>query len=256
MSLQKPIKVYFASDLHLGAPNYTESLQREQKFIKWLDIIAIDATALYLVGDLFDFWFEYKTAVPKGYVRLLGKLATLRDQGLPIYFFTGNHDLWMFGYFEQELGIPVYHQPITTTIGNHQFMIGHGDGLGPGDYKYKLLKKIFRNPICQTLFSILHPNLALGVANYFSKKSRTANASNDEQFLGNDNEWLYQYCLKKNKQLNNTIHYFIFGHRHLPLNLPLTNSTSRYINLGDWIKYNTYAVYNGENLELCHFTSK
>ena len=153
--------------------------------------------ALYLVGDIFDFWFEYKTVVPKGFVRLLGKLAELRDAGIPIFMFTGNHDLWMKDYFETELSIPVYFEPISRTIGDKLFFIGHGDGLGPGDNGYKFIKKVFTCSFFQWLFRQLHPDLGIRLANYFSGKSRDANYSADQKFLGEENEWLLVYCKKQ-----------------------------------------------------------
>lgn len=246
---QAPKKVFFVSDLHLGTPNYTQSRLREQKFVQWLHQNQPHMSALYIVGDLFDFWYEYKTVVPRGYVRTLGTLAQIADAGIPIHFFTGNHDLWMFGYFQQELGIQVHHQPVIQIIQNQKFMIGHGDGLGPGDYGYKVLKKVFTNPICQTLFGTLHPNIALGVANYFSQKSRNANPQKDAIFLGNHKEWLLQYCQKKIKQIPD-IKWFIFGHRHLPLHISLSQTQATYINLGDWLQYYTYAVFDGNNTQL------
>lgn len=244
-------KIYFASDLHLGAPNLGESQRREKRFLQWIDrIVAPDATALYILGDLFDFWFEYKTVVPRGFVRTLGRLADLSDTGLPIHFFTGNHDLWMFGYFEQELGIKVHHQPLLTTIEGKTLLVGHGDGLGPHDIKYKWLKKhLFTNRFCQTLLQWLHPDIGVGIAKHFSHRSRLANGNSDEHFLGNDQEWLVQYAQRKLQQ--QAIDFFVFGHRHLPLQIPLHNSL--YINTGDWIKYHSYAIYHQQSMQLCHF---
>jgi len=152
-------KVYFASDFHLGIDARLSSREREKQLVRWLEQIRKDAYSIYLVGDVFDFWFEYKTVVPKGYVRLLGKLAELRDEGIPIYFFTGNHDMWMFSYFEEELGIPIYREPIVREIMGKTFFIGHGDGLGPGDHGYKFIKRVFANPVCQWLFERLHPKI-------------------------------------------------------------------------------------------------
>ncbi|MEC8610384.1 MAG: UDP-2,3-diacylglucosamine diphosphatase [Bacteroidota bacterium] len=242
-------KIYFASDLHLGVPNKEKSLEREKLFVKWLDEIKHDATALFLVGDVFDFWFEYKKVVPRGYVRLLGKLAELSDLGLPIHFFTGNHDMWVFDYFEKELNISVYHEPIQIELEGKTFFIGHGDGLGPKDLGYKLLKKLFSNKLCQWLFARIHPNLGISIAQYWSKKSRIANGEKDEAFLGED-EWLTQFC--KHKLKTTKINYFVFGHRHLPLCIELGNQ-STYINLGEWVNYNSYAVFDGEKLELKYF---
>lgn len=242
-------KIYFASDLHLGVPNKSKSLEREKLFVKWLDEIKKDATALYLVGDIFDFWFEYKKAVPKGYIRLLGKLAELSDSGIPIHFFTGNHDMWVFDYLEKEISITIHRKPLVTTLNNKRFFIGHGDGLGPKDYGYKFIKRIFANKLCQWLFEKVHPNIGISIAEFWSKKSRIANGEKDETFHG-DNEWLTQFCKEKLK--TTTIDFFIFGHRHLPLNIDL-NQNSKYINLGEWVNYRSYAVFDGESLELKYF---
>jgi UDP-2,3-diacylglucosamine hydrolase len=243
-------KIYFLSDFHLGAPNATESLVREKRIIRFLDEIKQDAAQIFILGDLFDFWFEYKKVVPKGYVRILGKLAELTDSGIPIHFFVGNHDMWMTNYFQQELNIPVYFEPVAFDLFGKKFLIGHGDGLGPGDHGYKFIKKIFRNKACQWLFGILPPFIGMGLADYFSKKSRAQTGQTDEIFLGDDKEWLIIYC----KVVLKTTHYdyFIFGHRHLPINVSV-GGNSRYINLGDWIKYNSYACFDGNELELKYY---
>ena len=187
-------KVYFASDFHLGVPNKAHSLLREKKLVKWLSTIEQDAQHIFLVGDIFDFWFEYKTVVPRGYTRLLGKLASMVDNGIKIHYFTGNHDMWTFGYLEEELGVKLYRNPVEININNQLFYIGHGDGLGPGDNGYKFIKKVFASPISQWLFARLHPNFAIGLANFWSGKSRAANGPVDEIFLGEDKEWLIIYC--------------------------------------------------------------
>jgi UDP-2,3-diacylglucosamine hydrolase len=241
-------KIYFLSDFHLGAPDHAASLARERRIVAFLERIRIDAAMIFIVGDLFDFWYEYRTVVPKGYTRILGKLAELTDSGIPIHFFVGNHDMWMSGYFEQELDIPVYHEPKTFEFNSKSFYIGHGDGLGPGDHGYKFLKKVFRNPVCRGLFGILPPLVGVGIAGWLSRRSRAMTGATDAQFLGEDKEWLAIYCrelLKKQRY-----DYFIFGHRHLPIDLLLDPSGSRYINLGDWIRYYTYAVFDGTQLSL------
>ncbi len=250
MQLAAGKKIYFNSDYHLGVPDAAASLEREKKVVAWLEMIRHDAAEIYLMGDLFDFWFEYKHVVPKGYVRLLGKLAEIRDSGIPITVFTGNHDMWMFGYFEEELGIPVVREPIRREWNGKKFLLGHGDGLGPGDHGYKFIKKVFSNRLCQIAFAALPPAWGIGLANYFSKKSRLANKDNDAKFLGEDKEWLVIYS--KEILRNESVDYFIFGHRHLPLDIPLTD-TSRYINLGDWIRYFTYAEFDGVDLHLKTF---
>lgn len=249
MDLPQGKKIYFASDFHLGIPDHATSLARERRLCQWLDRIQQDAAHLFLVGDLFDAWFEYRHVVPKGYVRFLGKLATLRDAGLPIEAFTGNHDLWMRGYFEDELNIPVHHDPIERTWNGRRFFIGHGDGLGPGDHGYKLLKKVLRNPVSQWLYRRIHPDTGFGLASWFSRLGPKHNDS-EEVFQGAEREWLVQFCLETLK--STPIDYFIFGHRHLALEYPLPNG-SLYVNLGDWIRYNSYAVFDGESLRLDFF---
>jgi len=242
--------IYFASDFHLGAPNDEESLKREKNIVRWLDEIKSDAKEIYLVGDIFDFWFEYKHAIPKGFVRLQGKIAELTDSGIPIYVFTGNHDMWIFDYLPKELGIKLLKGNIIRKYNGKTFFIGHGDGLGPGDYGYKFIKKVFANKLCQWAFARIHPNLGMGIANYWSKKSRKVNAEHDEKFLGEENEWLAIFA--KDYLKNEHIDYFVFGHRHLPLEIKL-NDQSTYINLGEWIKYNSYAVFDGNELKLKYY---
>lgn len=244
-------KIYFASDFHLGVPTFEASRQRELKILRWLNSIEQDAEAIFLVGDIFDFWFEYKTVVPKGAVRLLGKLAELSDRGIDIHFFVGNHDIWMFDYFPKELGITVHHKALQIELKGKHFFIAHGDGLGPHDYGYKRLKKVFTNPLCQWLFRWLHPDLGVRLANRSSSASRTAQTE-PEYFLGADKEWLLLYSNYKLKQLPN-IDYFIFGHRHLPLDISLDNQQSRYLNLGEWFNYCTYVEFDGQELQLKAF---
>ncbi len=244
-------KIYFASDFHLGVPDYESSLAREKRIVKWLDTVAPDAHAIYLLGDIFDFWFEYSQAIPRGFIRLQGKLAELRDAGLSIYFFTGNHDMWMFDYFEKEMGIIIYREPQVLVIGNHKLLVGHGDGLGPGDTTYKFLKKFFNSSICQWLFARIHPNLGIRLANYWSRQSRISNTKMEEKFQGEENEYLLTYC----RSLEKTSHhdFYIFGHRHLPLDLEV-GENSRYINLGEWVHFNTYAEYDGKGVSLKIFS--
>ena len=240
-------KVYFLSDFHLGAPNDTESRKREDRLVRFLQDARKDAGVIFIVGDIFDFWFEYKTVVPKGFVRILGTLAQMADEGIQLHIFTGNHDLWMQDYLSKELNAKLYFEPQQFTIQNKQFLIGHGDGLGPGDKGYKRLKKIFTNPICQWLFRWLHPDAGIQLANYFSRKSRAKTGNADELFLGEDKEWLILYAKEQAKTM--AVDYFIFGHRHYAIDLRL-NDKSRYINLGDWIRLNTYAVFDGTDLQL------
>jgi UDP-2,3-diacylglucosamine hydrolase len=246
-------KIYFLSDFHLGAPDKASSLVREKKICAFLEQNADDIDTLFLLGDLFDFWYEYRDVVPKGYTRILGKLAELTDRGIPVHFFVGNHDMWMKGYFERELNIPVYHEPKAFELWGKQFLIGHGDGLGPGDHGYKFIKKVFRNPICQAAFGALHPYIGIGLANYFSRKSRESTGQlHEERFLGEDKEWLLIYC--REVLTRRHYDYFVFGHRHLPIDFQLTPD-SRYINTGDWIRYDSYAVFDGETMALQTYSS-
>ncbi len=240
-------KIYFLSDFHLGAPNYAASLEREKIIVEFLDKIKAEAEEIFLVGDMFDFWYEYRQVVPKGYVRLLGKLAELSDAGIVLHFFVGNHDMWMKDYFLHELNMPVYFEPKEFERKGKRFLIGHGDGLGPGDHGYKRLKKIFRNPVCQWLFGILPPAIGMGLANYLSRSSRAKTGSSEETFLGEDKEWLLIYSreILQHKKFD----FFVFGHRHLPIDYRLNNE-SRYINLGDWINYFTYGEFDGVTMEL------
>lgn len=250
MQIPKGKKIYFSSDNHLGAPTLAESLPREKIFVKWLDEIKQDAEVIFLLGDLFDFWFEYKTVVPKGFVRTLGKLAELRDSGIQIHFFVGNHDLWMHDYFEKELNIPVYHDPKEFVFNNKHFLIGHGDGKGPGDKGYKRMKKVFTNPVSKWFYRWLHPDIGVRLAQHLSVKNKLISGDEDKEFLGEDKEWLAQYS--KRKLETKHFDYFIFGHRHLPMEIEVgTNST--YFNLGDWINHYSYGVFDGEKFELKNY---
>jgi UDP-2,3-diacylglucosamine hydrolase len=250
MKLSPNKNIYFLSDFHLGTPDAAASLQREKRIVQFLESIKNDAQDIFIVGDMFDFWFEYKYVVPRGYTRILGKLAELTDAGIKIHFFVGNHDMWMRDYFQTELNIPVYYEPTQFEFNGIKFLVGHGDGQGPGDHGYKFLKKIFRNPFCQWAFGILPPFFGLGIANYFSQKSRDMANKKEEVFLGEENEWLIIYA--KEILQKEHVDYFIFGHRHLPIDFSLKEN-SRYINLGEWINFDSYAVFDGETTTLKYF---
>lgn len=250
MILPNSKKIYFASDQHFGAPTAEQSFPREQKFVRWLDHVKSDAEAIFLLGDLFDFWFEYKTVVPKGFVRVLGKLAEIRDSGIPIYFFVGNHDLWMADYFEKELNIPTYRDNKEFTFGTKTFLIGHGDGKGPGDKGYKRMKKVFNAPFSKWLYRWLHPDVGMKLAQYLSVKNKLISGNEDVVYLGEEKEWLVLYAKKKLETKH--YDYFIFGHRHLPMIVEV-GENAKYVNLGDWIGYFTYGVFDGENFELKEF---
>lgn len=243
-------KIYFASDFHLGVAPKGTSLERERQLVSWLDHIKHDVKALFLVGDIFDFWFEYSTVVPKGFIRFLGKLAELADLGVEITLFKGNHDMWMFGYLKEQLNANIVDNELILHLNGKRFYIHHGDGLGPGDAKYKFLKAFFRSKICQWLFARLHPNLGMGIAQRWSRHSRAANL-NEERFLGEDQEWLIQYAKEMLQQEH--FDYFIFGHRHLAYDIQL-HQKSHIINLGEWMHACTYAVWDGKQLELKKWT--
>lgn len=242
--------IYFASDQHFGAPDSQSSLVREKHFVKWLDEIKKDATHLFLLGDLFDFWFDYDKVVPKGFIRVLGKIAELKDSGIEICFFVGNHDLWMHDYFETELNIPIYRKPKEFILFDKKILIGHGDGLGPGDKGYKRMKKVFTNPVARWFFKWLHPDIGVRLAQHLSIKNKLISGKDDVIFLGEENEWLVAYCKRKLSEKH--YDYFIFGHRHLPLDIQL-NPQSKYINLGDWISYFTYGRMNENEFKLLEF---
>ncbi|MFN4145804.1 MAG: UDP-2,3-diacylglucosamine diphosphatase [Runella sp.] len=249
-------KIYFASDFHLGAPDHNASLIRERRLLQWLDTIRQDAQMICLVGDLFDFWFEYRRVVPKGFVRLLGKLGELSDAGIEILVFPGNHDMWVSGYFEKELGIKCYRKPLQLTVESyHQttwFWITHGDGLGPGDEEYKRLKKVFENRAARWLFgNLFHPDWALWLGHTWAKYSWQKHQKEGlPTFMGEQNEWLFQYAKDIEQRLHHD--FYVFGHRHIELYHPLSER-SQVIILGDWIHYSTYGVFDGQAFVLTRF---
>ena len=251
--MQENKLIYFVSDIHLGAPSYEASRERERNFVSWLQEIYDSTEELHIVGDLFDFWFEYKTAVPKGYVRTLAEIARFTDNGKKVYLYTGNHDMWMFGYLEKEIGVEIIREPRAFQYYGYQLEVGHGDGLGPGDHGYKFIKKVFANPVCQWLFARLHPNFGIGLANYFSRSSIAQTGDSEDKFFGHDDEWLIQYC--KERETVQHKDFYIFGHRHLALDYTLKTG-ARYINLGDWLKDFTYFKLTSEGGELLSYKGK
>lgn len=248
------MKIYFASDFHLGIPDHASSLKREKLLVQWLDLVCHDATEIYLMGDVFDFWFEYKTVVPKGFTRLFGKLAEITDGGVPVYLFKGNHDIWAFDYFQKEIGIELHREAVIREWNGKRFFLAHGDGLGPGDNGYKFLKRVFEFRPNQWLFRWIHPDIGTRLALFFSRRSRYANVARDVKQISAEGgidlskERLYKFA-SDYLQNDPSIDYFIFGHRHFAANLPL-NENSRFINLGDWIANFSYAVFDGEELFL------
>jgi UDP-2,3-diacylglucosamine hydrolase len=248
-------KLYFASDFHLGTGTYASSRQREDRLVRWLDTIKADAAEIFLMGDVFDFWFEYSTVIPKGYIRLQGKLAELSDAGIKVYFFKGNHDMWVFDYFEKELGATIVSDEFILEANRKRFFLHHGDGLGEGDGAYKLLKNFFRSKFCQWLFARLHPNLGIGIANHWSKKSRLAgNKREGERFVAREETWAKNYADTLFKE-HGHFDYVIMGHRHFPVMIDI-NKDTKYVNLGEWVNFTSYAKFDGEKLELLHFEAK
>jgi UDP-2,3-diacylglucosamine hydrolase len=246
-------KIYFISDIHLGLHPEKKSLEREKLVVKWLSEIKNQAEELYLMGDIFDFWYEYKHVVPKGFIRFLGKLSELTDNGTKLYFFTGNHDIWAYSYFKTEFGAEIHHKPLIREYNGLRFFLAHGDGLGPGDFGYKLLKRIFRNRILQFLFNRLHPNFAIWLGKTWSKNSRYSKGIVAEDFAGEEKELQIVFA----KQVLKKEHYdiFVFGHRHIPFDIQL-GDRSRVVNLGDWIYSFTYGVLDGNKFELLQYEGK
>ncbi|SFE68537.1 UDP-2,3-diacylglucosamine diphosphatase [Thermophagus xiamenensis] len=243
--------IYFASDVHLGAPTIKDYRQHEKRFVRWLDQIKEDADEIYLLGDIFDFWFEYRHVIPKGQTRFLGKLCELTDAGISVHFFTGNHDIWVFDYLPREMGVVVHTEPYVTTLHNKKFYMAHGDGLTPDEKSYKRLKAVFTNRMAQRLFRWLHPDLGVALARFWSRKSRERNQHSElAKFQGEENEWLIKFSKEILKQEH--FDFFVFGHRHVAIDLPIGNH-SRVCYLGDWVRLFTYAVWDGKTFELKHF---
>jgi len=250
----KKTKLYFASDFHLGIPDYESSLKREKMLVSWLDKVAADATEIFLMGDVFDFWFEYRYVVPKGYVRLLGKIAEITDKGIPVHLFRGNHDVWAFGYLNKELNVQLHRKAVVREFEGKKLFLAHGDGLGPGDKGYKFLKKVFEFKPNQFLFRWLHPDLGARMGLYFSNKSRLANSSKEgkeETFSKPENEMLVQYAEKKAGEYPE-VDYFVFGHRHMPLQLKVTEKAEVVI-LGDWITHFSYGIFENGKMRIEYF---
>ncbi len=244
-------RIYFVSDFHLGIPNHANSLVREKLLVKWLEEVRPDASEIFLMGDIFDFWFEYKNVVPKGFVRLMGKLAEITDAGISVHLFRGNHDLWAFNYLDDEMGIKLHRKPVIRELMGKTFYLAHGDGLGPGDRNYKFLKAVFEFRPNQFLFRWLHPDVGAWIGNYFSHRSRLAKMSQigkEEPYFEKEKEMLYHYAKDRAAEFPN-IDYFVFGHRHMPV-ITQINDKMKLVILGDWISHFSYGVFDGEKFEL------
>lgn len=239
--------IYFLSDAHLGSLAIEHSRTQERRLVNFLDQIKDKAAAIYLLGDMFDFWYEFKTVVPKGYTRFLGKLSELTDMGVEIHFFTGNHDIWCDDYLEKECGLIIHKKPLTTELYGKEFYLAHGDGLGDPDKKFQFLRSLFHNKILQALYSCIHPRWSIAFGLNWAKHSRLKRENGKEpDYMGEDKEYLVLYT-KEYLKSHPDINYFIYGHRHIELDLQLSK-TSRVLILGDWISLFTYAVFDGEHL--------
>ncbi len=245
-------KIYFVTDAHLGMRTDVPVALNEKKLVRWLCSIQADCGALYMLGDMIDFWFEYKEAIPKGYVRFFGKLAEFTDAGIPVYWFTGNHDLWLFKYVQQEIGIVVYKEAQELVILGKRFYLAHGDGLGYAPFSFKLMNGIFHSPFFQTLFRILHPDLGISFGLRWSKHSYYKRKTMELAYLGEDKEHLVLFAKNHLIAAKPAPDYYIFGHRHILLDLQLTQG-SRLIIPGDWIREFSYGVFDGNDFLLEHF---
>lgn len=249
LQLQANQKVYFASDFHLGFPSPTESMDRERKLVAWLDSIQTDAAHLFLMGDVFDFWFEYGKVVPMGFTRFIGKLGALADNGVQIHLFVGNHDLWMKDYFTKELNAIIYHEPQMLQViypdSEKWLWIGHGDGLGPGDNGYKLLKKVFTNPLAKFLFTWLHPNLGVSLAHFWSESRKKKYIEKGGEPFNEQTDFILNYVKQmqvEHQAANIPVEAYVFGHRHFPIQIQLDHQAF-YYNLGDWFSPNYQNAY-------------
>jgi UDP-2,3-diacylglucosamine hydrolase len=246
------VSIYFVSDTHLGSPLFDNPREKEERFTAWLDSIKDDCEKLFLLGDIFDFWFEYKKVIPKGFTRVLGKLAEFTDKGIEVYFFTGNHDIWTFGYLEKEIGMIVYKEHKQFLFGDKRFYVGHGDGLNENDKGFLFIRRIFHNRFLQKCFRLIHPDLAIAMAQKWSAHSRKHKGRRSMEVDKNGNEYDPIEIFAENHLKSDHVDYFIFGHIHQPKQVELSGG-SLYTNVGDWIDNSTYAVFDGKTLQLKNY---
>lgn len=242
-------KIYFLSDVHLGSVFHKDSIEVERKMCRWFDAVKHDAKAIYLMGDIFDYWFEYKNVVPRGFTRVLGKLSELTDSGIPIYFFIGNHDIWLTDYLSSECGLIIERKPVVRILEGKTFFLAHGDGLGDESASFKFIRKIYHNKFLRILYAAVHPRWTMAFASTWSNYSRVN--GDITPYMGEEKEYLIRFSKEYLKTTPN-INYFIFGHRHIMLNLAL-KSDSNIVILGDWMTYFSYAVFDGDTMELKQF---
>ncbi|MBN1925805.1 MAG: UDP-2,3-diacylglucosamine diphosphatase [Prolixibacteraceae bacterium] len=244
---------YFVSDVHLGSPALKNNSEREKLFVSWLNDAAKDAREIYLLGDIFDFWYEYKKVVPRGFVRTLGKIAEITDSGIPVHFFTGNHDVWVYDYLPSETGVTLHRGPLVKSINGKTFYLAHGDGLDPKEKGYLMLKRLFTSKTAQFFFSQLHPNIALWFGHQWAKQSRIAKGTEAE--TTNDIEKEANVLFAQNYIKNKKVDYFIFGHRHILVNKEIDLNCQLFF-LGEWLNYYSYAVFDGDKVELKIYSQK
>jgi len=249
-------KIYFISDAHLGARFHKDTRAIEQKLVRWLDSVKGDAAAIYMLGDMFDYWYEYKYVVPKGHVRFLGKLAELADSGIEIHIFAGNHDVWLFDYLPKEIGAIIHDGTITVELLGKKFFLGHGDEIDFRSYGFRFLRALFRNKFCQWLYTGIHPRWTFGFALGWSFNSRKKGLKQHQaiEYQGEEAEYMVQFA-KEYLKTNPDINFFIFGHRHIILDLML-NKTSRLLVSGDWMNYFSYIEWDGEELFIEQFEAE
>lgn len=250
-------KIYFASDAHLGARFHRNPLAIEKRLVRWLESIRNEAAAVYFLGDMFDYWFEYKYVVPKGFTRFLGKVAEMADAGIEMHFFIGNHDIWMFDYLPAETGAVIHREPLTADLMGKRFFLAHGDELDNRSFTFRFLRRLFRNPFCQRLYAAIHPRWTMGFAYGWSLRSRRSGLREQEEagsYKGEAAEYLVRFA-KEYLKSHPDIHFFIFGHRHIMLDLMLSR-TSRLLIAGDWMRHFSYIVWDGENLTMEQFETE
>ncbi len=247
----KPI--YFIADAHLGSWAVSHHRTQERRLVRFLDDIKNKAGAVYMLGDMFDFWYEWRRVVPRGFTRFLGKISELTDLGVEVHYFIGNHDIWAFDYLNRECGVVLHREPLTTELYGKEFFIAHGDGMGDPKKSFHIIRSIFHNKTCQWMFSrLLHPNVAMRFGLTWARHSRLKREEGEEPpYMGEDKEYLVLFT-KEYKKTHPNIDFFIYGHRHIELDLVLSRDT-RMLVLGDWITQFTYARWDGEHLTLANY---
>lgn len=255
-------KIYFTSDAHLGSGYHAEPREVERRLVRWLEMIRPTARAVYFLGDMFDYWFEYQTVVPRGYVRFLGQLALMADEGIEIHFFAGNHDVWFADYLSQEFGATIHHRAQVLELMGKRFRLSHGDEeYAETSWSLRLLYRLFRSRVCRLLYSAIHPRWTVGFAMAWSLYSRRQGARRQtygdiphayhNDYFDVEREHLVRYTKSLIAQ-SPDVDYYLYGHRHIMLDMVLPGQR-RVLILGDWLQYNSYAIWDGTHLLLEQF---